>query len=127
MKTAWSTPAMLAAALLFGAAAGTANAESAGEKLFKQQCAACHAVAKDAPMGMGPNLSGVVGRDAGIIEGYRYSAEFKKGLDGQKWTPELLDTWLTDPQTLASGTYMMYKQNDAAVRKSIIEYLSTVK
>jgi len=127
MKTAWSTPAMLAAALLFGAAAGTAQAESAGEKLFKQQCAACHAVAKDAPMGMGPNLSGVVGRDAGIIEGYRYSAEFKKGLDGQKWTPELLDTWLTDPQTLASGTYMMYKQNDAAVRKSIIEYLSTVK
>ena len=127
MKTAWSTPAMLAAALLFGAAAGTANAESAGEKLFKQQCAACHAVAKDAPMGMGPNLSGVVGRDAGIMEGYRYSAEFKKGLDGQKWTPELLDTWLTDPQTLASGTYMMYKQNDAAVRKSIIEYLSTVK
>lgn len=78
-------------------------------------------------MGMGPNLSGVVGRDAGIMEGYRYSAEFKKGLDGQKWTPELLDTWLTDPQTLASGTYMMYKQNDAAVRKSIIEYLSTVK
>jgi len=127
MKTAWSTPAMLAAALLFGAAAGTAQAESAGEKLFKQQCAACHAVAKDAPMGMGPNLSGVVGRDAGIIEGYRYSAEFKKGLDGQKWTPELLDTWLTDPQTLAPGTYMMYKQNDAAVRKSIIEYLSTVK
>ena len=127
MKTAWSTPAMLAAALLFGAAAGTAQAESAGEKLFKQQCAACHAVAKDAPMGMGPNLSGVIGRDAGIMEGYRYSAEFKKGLDGQKWTPELLDTWLTDPQTLASGTYMMYKQNDAAVRKSIIEYLSTVK
>ena len=127
MKTAWSTPAMLAAALLFGAAAGTAMAESAGEKLFKQQCAACHAVAKDAPMGMGPNLAGVVGRDAGIMEGYRYSAEFKKGLEGQKWTPELLETWLTDPQTLAPGTYMMYKQNDAAVRKTIIEYLSSVK
>lgn len=127
MKTAWSTPAMLAAALLFGAAAGTAMAESAGEKLFKQQCAACHAVAKDAPMGMGPNLAGVVGRDAGIMEGYRYSAEFKKGLEGQKWTPELLETWLTDPQTLAPGTYMMYNQNDAAVRKTIIEYLSSVK
>ena len=127
MKTAWSKPAMLAAALLFGAAAGTAMAESAGEKLFKQQCAACHAVAKDAPMGMGPNLAGIVGKDAGIMEGYRYSAEFKKGLDGQKWTPELLDAWLADPQELASGTYMMYKQNDAAVRKSIIEYLKSVK
>ncbi|MEO0314598.1 MAG: hypothetical protein RI928_1054 [Pseudomonadota bacterium] len=127
MKTAWSTPAMLAAALLFGAAAGTAQAESAGEKLFKQQCAACHAVAKDAPMGMGPNLAGIVGKDAGKMEGYRYSAEFKKGLDGQKWTPELLEKWLTDPQTLAPGTYMMYKQNDAGVRKTIIEYLTSVK
>ncbi len=127
MKTAWSTPAMLAAALLFGAAAGAAKADAAGEKLFKQQCAACHAVAKDAPMGMGPNLAGIVGKDAGIMEGYRYSAEFRKGLYGQKWTPELLDAWLTDPQNLASGTYMMYKQNDAAVRKSIIEYLTSVK
>lgn len=127
MKTAWSTPAMLAAALLFGAAAGTAMAESAGEKLFKQQCAACHAVAKDAPMGMGPNLAGIVGKDAGIMEGYRYSAEFKKGLDGQKWTPELLGSWLTDPQAIAPGTYMMYKQNDAAIRKSIIEYLTSIK
>jgi len=127
MKTAWSTPAMLAAALLFGAAAGSAKAQAAGEKLFKQQCAACHAVAKDAPMGMGPNLAGIVGKDAGIMEGYRYSAEFKKGLDGQKWTPELLDAWLADPQNIAPGTYMMYKQNDAAVRKSIIEYLTSVK
>ena len=127
MKSAWSTPAMLAAALLFGAAAGSAKAQAAGEKLFKQQCAACHAVAKDAPMGMGPNLAGIVGKDAGIMEGYRYSAEFKKGLDGQKWTPELLDAWLADPQNLAPGTYMMYKQNDAAVRKSIIEYLTSVK
>lgn len=127
MKSAWSTPAMLAAALLFGAAAGSAMAQSAGEKLFKQQCAACHAVAKDAPMGMGPNLAGIVGKNAGIMEGYRYSAEFKKGLDGEKWTPELLDTWLTDPQKLAPGTYMMYKQNDAAIRKSIIEYLTSIK
>jgi cytochrome c len=127
MKAAWSTPAVLAAALLFGAAAGTAKAESVGEKLFKQQCAACHAVAKDAPIGAGPTLAGIVGKDAGIMEGYRYSAEFKKGLDGQKWTPELLDAWLADPQELASGTYMMYKQNDAAVRKNIIEYLKTVK
>jgi cytochrome c2 len=61
------------------------------------------------------------------MEGYRYSAEFKKGLDGQKWTPELLDAWLADPQELASGTYMMYKQNDAAVRKNIIEYLKSIK
>lgn len=127
MRAAWSTPAMLAAALMFGVAAGGAHAESAGEKLFKQQCAACHAVAKDAPMGMGPNLAGIVGKQAGQMEGFRYSAEFKKGLEGKKWTPDLLDAWLTEPQNVAPGTYMMYKQGDASVRKTIIEYLKTVK
>jgi cytochrome c len=84
-------------------------------------------VAKDAPIGAGPTLAGIVGKDAGIMEGYRYSAEFKKGLEGQKWTPELLDAWLADPQNIAPGTYMMYKQTDASVRKAIIEYLKTVK
>lgn len=127
MRAAWTTPAMLAAALLFGAVAGTAQAETAGEKLFKQQCAACHAVAKDAPMGMGPNLAGIIGKQAGKMEGFRYSAEFNKGLDGRKWTPELLDAWLTEPQNVAPGTYMMYKQGDASVRKNIIDYLKTVK
>jgi cytochrome c len=127
MKTAWTTTAMLAAALLVGAAAGSAQAESAGEKLFKQQCAACHAVTKDAPIGAGPTLHGVLGKEAGKMDGYRYSAEFIKGLDGRKWTPELLDAWLVDPQEIAPGTYMMYKQGDAAVRKNIIDYLKTVK
>ena len=50
-----------------------------------------------------------------------------KGLDGKKWTPELLNAWLTEPQDVAPGTYMMYKQGDAAVRKTIIDYLKTVK
>lgn len=127
MKALWSTPAMVAAALLFGAAAGSALAETAGEKLFKQQCAACHAVAKDAPIGMGPNLSGIVGKQAGKMDGFRYSAEFKKGLDGKKWSADLLDAWLTDPQNVAPGNYMMYKQDDASARKAIIDYLKTVK
>ncbi len=130
MTSAWtkaSVPAMLAAALAMGAAAVSAHAESAGEKLYKQNCAACHAVQKDAPMGMGPNLSGVVGREAGKQEGFPYSNEFKGALAGQAWTAELLDKWLEQPQNVAKGTYMMYQQADASVRKEIIEYLKTVK
>lgn len=127
MKFAWSTPAVLAATLIIGVAAGSAQAQSAGEKLFKQQCAACHAVAKDAPIGMGPNLAGIVGKQAAKMDGFRYSAELKKGLEGKKWTPELLDAWLTDPQNLAPGTYMMYKNENASERKAIIDYLKTVK
>lgn len=127
MRAAWSTPAVLAAALLFGAGISSAQAQSVGEKLFKQQCAACHALAKDAPMGMGPNLAGILGKTAGKMDGYRYSAEFKKGLDDKKWTPELFDAWLTDPQELAPGNYMLYKQGDASVRKAIIDYLKAAK
>jgi hypothetical protein len=56
-----------------------------------------------------------------------YSNEFKKGLAGKAWTAAQLDAWLEDPQNLAPGTYMMYKQSDAAVRNSIIDYLQTVK
>ncbi len=130
MKEAWlnaSAPAMLAAALVMGAAVSSAHAESAGEKLYKQNCAACHAIQKDAPMGMGPNLHGIIGKQAGLVQGFPYSEEFKGALAGKSWSPELLDKWLENPQNVAKGTYMMYMQADGAVRKSIIEYLQTVK
>jgi cytochrome c len=68
-----------------------------------------------------------VGRAAGQMTGFPYSNEFKKGMSDKTWSPELLDAWLEDPQNLAPGTYMMYKQGDAAIRKSIIDYLQTAK
>ncbi len=127
-KHAWSIPAMLAAVLLWGTAVVSAQAQTpAGEKLYKQNCAACHAIAKDAPAGMGPNLFGIVGREAALAQGYSYSPAFKKALKGEKWTPELLDKWLEQPQNVAKGTYMMYQQSDASVRAAIIEYLSANK
>jgi len=98
-----------------------------GEDVYKQQCAACHAIQKDAPPGMGPNLHGVVGRPAGAVPGFAYSKEFKTALKGKSWSPELLDKWLENPQKVAKGTYMMYQQPDPAVRLSIIEYLKNIK
>lgn len=98
-----------------------------GAKLFAQHCAACHQIAADAPQGMGPNLRAVVGKQAGQVKGFAYSAEFKKALAKKTWTADLLDKWLEEPQNVAPGTYMMYKQADPAIRAAIIEYLSTVK
>ena len=119
-------PALLATALTLGVATSSAQA-AGGEDLFKQQCAACHAIQKDAPMGMGPNLSGIVGRKAGAVHGFPHSEEFHKALGGKTWTPELLDKWLENPQQVAKGTYMMYQQADPAIRAAIIDYLKTVK
>jgi len=126
MASAPAITTVLAAALLFGAAASSAQAD-AGANLFAQQCAACHAVAVDAPRGLGPNLRGIVGKAAGAAAGFPYSADFKKELGEQTWTPALLDAWLTDPQDIAPGNYMMYKQADGEVRKAIIAYLQTVQ
>ena len=115
-------------ALWLGAIALPAQSQQVdGAKLFSQQCAACHSVVAGAPAGMGPNLHGVIGRPAGQIKGFAYSAEFKKSLAKKNWAPELLDKWLEEPQSVAPGTYMMYKQSDAAVRSAIIDYLQTVK
>ena len=124
-----STAVAAALVMVFsGALTRPAQAQSAdGAKLYAQHCAACHQIAADAPQGMGPNLRGVVGRQAGQVKGFAYSAEFKKALAKKSWTADLLDKWLEEPQNVAPGTYMMYKQADPAIRSAIIEYLSTVK
>lgn len=124
-KTKPLTIVLFAATLLVGNPATAQNLS--GEELFKQQCAACHAVQKDAPQGMGPNLNGVLGRASGSVGGFAYSKEFKVGLKGKPWSPELMDKWLENPQKVAKGTYMMYQQADPAVRAAIIDYLKTVK
>lgn len=41
-----------------------------GEKVFKAQCAVCHALAAH---GTGPKLGGVVGRDVASTDGFAYS------------------------------------------------------
>jgi len=117
--------ALFVAAML--ATSQVAAQNVSGEDLYKQQCAACHAIQKDAPPGMGPHLHGVVGRPAGAVQGFAHSKEFKTALKGKSWSPELLDKWLENPQKVAKGTYMMYQQPDPAVRSSIIEYLKNIK
>ena len=42
-----------------------------GEKIFKAQCAVCHAFG--AHGAQGPNLQGVVGRATATAEGFSYS------------------------------------------------------
>lgn len=126
MKNAWKQPCLVAVTLLVGVTANSAIAQSIGEKTFKQQCAACHAVVADAPASAGPNLRGIIGKDAGTLKGFAYSSEFKKALAGKKWTTELMQSWLEDPQDVAPGTYMMYKQGNEEIRKIIIDYLQSV-
>lgn len=127
MKASKSLPAILSTVLMFGSAISAATAETIGENLYKQHCATCHAIAKDALGRNGPSLYGIVGKSTGQMGSFLYSAEFKKGLEGKIWTEDLLDAWLANPQKIASGSYMMYRQDDLSVRKAIINYLKTIQ
>lgn len=71
---------------------------------------------------LGPNLTGVYGRAAGTVKGFRYSDAFLKAAPGIVWDDERLDRWLTDSQAMIPGSYMFLKLAPAP-RRAVIEYL----
>src|SRR5262245_5263150 len=67
-----------------------------GLELFKRNCQTCHSIEKNALPRQGPTLSGVIGRKAGTVEGFKYSDGLK--VAGWVWTAEKLDEWITFPK-----------------------------
>lgn len=114
-----SLAALLAAAgLLLPAAVSAQQAD--GERLFRQRCGTCHAM-DPGQNRVGPHLSGVIGRQAGSVEGARYS-DAMRGL-GIVWDSQSLDTFLAGPRQMVPGTSMMVGIPNAAQRAAIITYL----
>ncbi|WEX76761.1 cytochrome c family protein [Sinorhizobium numidicum] len=93
-----------------------------GQRLFQQRCGACHQIATPRN-GVGPNLQGVVGRTAGNVEGFKYSAALRDS--GVTWTPEKLETFLSNPTAMVRGTRMAQRFNNAEERRAIIEFLGS--
>ncbi|EKE43756.1 Cytochrome c2 [Oceaniovalibus guishaninsula JLT2003] len=77
---------------------------AAGEKAFSQ-CQTCHVVVNDAGETLagrnaktGPNLYGVFGREAGSVEGFRYSDDMiAAGEKGLVWDVEHFVPYVEDP------------------------------
>ena len=92
-----------------------------GAALFKQQCGTCHTTNASDPARQGPTLFNVVGREAGTVEGFRYSAGFAAAKF--KWDEQKLDEWLTNPQAVIPGAVMPYRQAKSEIRIAIISYL----
>lgn len=93
------------AAVAFGVTGSAAFAGDpvAGERQWRQ-CRSCHMIVS--PDGeqiqnggrVGPNLYGVIGRQAGSVEGFRYSAELvAMGEDGLVWDEETFVAYVQDP------------------------------
>jgi len=117
--------------LLIAAQAGAGSAavasDPAAEAQFKKSCGVCHSVDPAAPPRQGPNLSGVIGRPAGTMEGFKYSPAFQAASGGVVWDEATLDRWISDPQAMIPGTVMLYKQADPDKRRLVIEYLKTAQ
>jgi cytochrome c len=98
-----------------------AVAEEPGDTLFKKNCAVCHTL-EAGKNKIGPSLEGVVGRKAGSVPGFSYSAANKNS--GDTWDERTLDTYLTDPRKFMPGTKMVFAGlKNSEDRKALIEYL----
>ena len=128
LKNAASLAAIVAIAVITGAATGAARADgdaALGAKVFKK-CKACHQL-EEGKKGIGPNLYGVVERPVATLEGYKYSKAMIAFGDGNTWTEELLDTYLTKPKALVPRTKMTFPGlKKEADRANVIAYLKSV-
>ncbi len=118
--------------------AGSASAQDAtkGKSVFNQ-CKACHMLDKAL---VGPPLKGVVGRKAGSVEGYSYSALMKAaGEAGLVWNDQELVEYLKNPteylktyvsskgKTASGASKMVFMLASEDQRKNVVAYLDEQK
>ena len=141
MKTTFFVAATTLSAATFAttAAAGGHADAAAGEAAFRQ-CSSCHMIQTASGETLagrgqtGPNLHGVVGRQAGSVDGFRYrNSIVEAGEGGLVWDEASLTAYLQDPTSFlreATGdnrarsgmSYRVRSESDAA---NLAAYLAT--
>ena len=128
-------------ALAFAAAPALAGDPVQGETDFNRQCANCHNVVDDSGdvlagrpnMRTGPNLYGVIGRQAGVVDGFRYGASLvEAGEEGLVWTEADMVPYLLDPVSFLRETLdnnrarsqMSFRVRDEGTAQDIIAFLA---
>jgi len=92
----------------------------AGRRVFTK-CMSCHVVAEGQNR-VGPSLYNIIGREAGSIEGFRYSdANANSGIT---WTEPVMFAYLEKPQEFIRGTTMAFPGLPSAQeRADVIAYI----
>ena len=126
--------------LLLALAAVPASAKD-GRAVYNDTCVRCHGLLQEQSSWhqfipedgaavdlavvtpQGPTLNGIVGRPAGIIEGYTYSKGMRAFAEtGAVWDRETLDKFLADSRKFVKGTFMILKLGDED-RAQVLDYL----
>lgn len=111
---------LCAAASMLCAGVNAEGDAARGETVFKQ-CSACHTM-DPTKKKMGPHLQNILGREAGSVEGAKYSKAMKAS--GTVWTDETLRAFLANPRTALPGTSMPIGLAKAKDMDDLIAYLS---
>ena len=105
-----------------------------GEKGFAK-CKTCHTL-EEGKNRIGPSLYGIVGRQAGTVEGYKYSPSYvEAGKKGLKWDPDVLIAYLEDPSKYLANflnqkrakSKMQMKFKQLQLREDIVAYLQSLQ
>lgn len=115
---------MLAALLAMFASVLAPPPEAEGQRVF-QRCYGCHSVNPRERGLPGPNLAGVVGREAGRDPGFDYSPAMRRAAaSGLVWSEAVLDSFLRDPEAVVPRTEMTFVGvRDPRERQALIAYL----
>lgn len=122
MKTSGFATLLVAGALALAGQSALAQDAANGEKVFKK-CKACHAL-EAGKNKVGPTLSGLFGRKAGSVEGFKYSKAMTDS--GIVWDEKTIGEFLAKPKDVVPKTRMAFpglkKEQD---RADLIAYLKS--
>jgi len=120
---------LLVAAVIAGPAMGATASEpdiEHGKAAFETMCGVCHSVKVAGGPKEGPNLLGIVGREAASEPEF---AQYTAALKGSRitWSTETLDKFLVNPTAKVPGTSMPMLIQDDKTRGDVVAYLATLK
>ncbi len=102
LKTTLATLTLLMSLSAISTPALAGDAEKGARVWMK--CRACHTIDEGGRSAIGPNLFGIIDRQSGSVEGFRYSKAMTES--DVVWSEENLKAFVASPRTFMRGTKM---------------------
>jgi len=90
------------------------------ENIFMQKCSSCHYLQEI--NGVGPHLNDIFNRQVGELDDFNYSSSLSD--KNEPWTPELMKSFLLEPDNEFPNTTMQQVSLTEAETDSIIQFLN---